>query len=374
MSVVITGGYGFLGWHLACRLRALRGIDPVRIRRDEFADDTALYKALTEAEVVYHVAGVNRAEDPEHVEAANIGLAERLADAIVEVARPIRIVYANSIQAGLDNPYGRGKARAATVLKNAATKVGGAFMDVLLPNLFGEQGRPNYNSFVATFCDAIVQGGTPTVIEDRELSLLHAQRAAQALIDAAESSTGGQVVPCGELRLVSEVLAKLIGFEELYVHGEVPNLNDQFDLDLFNTYRSYTFPERAAIRPTVHSDARGDLFETLRFHGGQGQSYASTTVVGQKRGEHYHLHKVERFVVVHGEAEIGFRRLFHDDVLTVRVSGTEPTIVDMPTMWVHNLRNVGDSPLITLFWSDQLLDRENPDQYFELVSPEGASA
>jgi UDP-2-acetamido-2,6-beta-L-arabino-hexul-4-ose reductase len=109
------------------------------------------------------------------------------------------------------------------------------------------------------------------------------------------------------------------------------------------------------------------LFETGRVHGGTGQSYFSSTSPGKTRGEHYHLRKVERFVVVQGDAEISLRRLFHDEVVTFRLSGDRPAMVDMPTMWVHNIRNVGETDLLTLFWSDQLLDPDNPDQFPELV-------
>lgn len=374
MSAVITGGFGFLGWHLAARLRALSGVEPVRLGRESFGPAGNLAAALARAEVIYHVAGVNRAQEPDDVEAANIALAQKLADGVVASGRPVRIVFANSIQAKLDNPYGRGKAQAAAILAAAASKVGGSFVDVLLPNLFGEHGRPKYNSFVATFCDLIVRGESPTVIEDREVPLLHAQRAAQVLMEAAAKESGGVVEPVGVIRKVTEVRAQLQEFDRLYRAGEIPSISKQFDLDLFNTYRSYTFPERAAIRPRVHSDARGSLFETLRSHGGTGQAYASTTLPGQTRGEHYHLHKVERFVVLSGRAEIGFRKLLEDEVLTIEVSGEEPTIVDMPTMWVHNLRNTGPTDLITVFWSDQLLDPGNPDQFWELVSPKEASA
>jgi UDP-2-acetamido-2,6-beta-L-arabino-hexul-4-ose reductase len=121
------------------------------------------------------------------------------------------------------------------------------------------------------------------------------------------------------------------------------------------------------IAPQVHADQRGSLFETVRAHGGTGQAFVSTTVPGAMRGDHYHLHKVERFFVVKGEAEISLRRLLHDDVVRFRLSGSTPSFVDMPTMWVHNIRNVGDDELVTMFWADQLLDPENPDQYPELV-------
>jgi UDP-2-acetamido-2,6-beta-L-arabino-hexul-4-ose reductase len=123
------------------------------------------------------------------------------------------------------------------------------------------------------------------------------------------------------------------------------------------------------ISPAVHADDRGDLFETVRAHGGTGQAFVSTTRPGKLRGEHYHLHKVERFFVVKGEAEIRLRRLLHDDVVTFRLSGERPSFVDMPTLWVHNIRNVGESELVTMFWSDQLLDPDNPDQYPEKLEP-----
>ena len=128
------------------------------------------------------------------------------------------------------------------------------------------------------------------------------------------------------------------------------------------------------IAPKVHSDQRGDLMETVRSHGGTGQSFVSTTLPGQMRGDHYHLHKVERFFVLKGEAEISLRRLRHDDVVTFRMSGARPAFVDMPTLWVHNIRNVGEAELITVFWADQLLDPENPDQYPERVSVERGGA
>ena len=182
---VITGGFGFLGWHLACRLRALAGVEPTRLGREDLADTVRLERGLAGAEVVFHLAGVNRAATPDEVEEGNVDIARRTAEAVRRNGRPVRLVYANSIQADLDNPYGRGKRRAAEELAAAVGEVGGRFVDVLLPNLFGEHGRPRYNSFVATFSDAVARGEQPKVLEDREVPLLHAQRAAQALVDAA---------------------------------------------------------------------------------------------------------------------------------------------------------------------------------------------
>lgn len=373
MKVVITGGQGFLGWHLACRLRAVYGLDAVRLGRDDFADSSKVMHHVAHADVVVHLAGVNRAESDDAVRVGNIQPAQLLADAVVAAGRGLRLVYSSSIQAELEGPYGEGKAKAAELLQAAVRRVGGSMANVLLPNLFGEHGRPQYNSFVATFCHAVAHGNIPTVTGDRQVPLLHAQRAAQHLIDAMHGTEDERLTPEATSRSVSEVLGLIGEFHEQYANGEIPALTDAFRIDLFNTYRSYTFPQQFPLNATVHADHRGELFETSRTHGGTGQTFVSTTKPGATRGDHYHLNKVERFFVVRGEAEISLRRLLHDEVVRFRVNGSAPGFVDMPTMWVHNITNVGDDDLITMFWADQLLDPANPDQYSERVF-EGARA
>jgi len=362
VRIAVTGGFGFLGWHTSCRLRARNGIEAVRLGRADFADPARLAETLGGVDTVIHLAGVNRAGSDAEVENGNVALAEALVTALGD--RPVHVVYGNSVQMTLDNAYGRGKRRAGEILGTLP----GTMANVVLPNLFGEHGRPAYNSFVSTFCHDVALGGSPQVLEDRTVPLLHAQDAAQALIDAALDPVSGTVTPDGESHGVAEVLDRLRHFHGLYAErGEVPDLSTKFAVDLFNTYRSYLFPDRFPISPPVHADERGRLFETVRSHGGTGQAFVSTTAPGMGRGEHYHLHKVERFFVVAGEAEISLRRLLHDEVVTFRVSGEEPAFVDMPTMWVHNLRNVGSGDLITMFWSDQLLDPDHPDQFPETV-------
>ena len=372
MKVAVTGAGGFLGWHTACRLRAVHQTEPVRLGREDFADPALLQSKLSSVDAVIHIAGVNRADTDDEVEQGNVTLARKLADALKTVGKPIDVVFANSVQADLDNPYGRGKRAAADLLAEGARARGGHSADLLLPNLFGEHGRPGYNSFVATFAHEVAAGRTPAVTGDREIELLHAQDAAAALIGAV----GGDVRKAvhGEPMRISRVLELFQEFHELYrKRGEVPDISTPMRRNLFNTYRAATFPEMWPVSPEVHGDNRGDLFETVRAHGGTGMAFISTTLPGQKRGEHYHLHKVERFFVVKGEAEIQLRRLMHDDVVTFRLSGDKPSFVDMPALWVHNIRNVGETELVTMFWADQLLDTDNPDQYPETIAEETAA-
>ena len=362
MRVAVTGAHGFLGWHLSCRLLATRGIEPVRLGRADLGDPQALRVGLEDVDTVLHVAGVNRAESDEDVERGNVELARTLAVALGD--RPVHVVYADSVQVDEDNAYGRGKRRAAEILGERP----GTFADVVLPNLFGEHGRPAYNSFVATFCHEVAAGREPSVHEDRLVPLLHVQSAAESLILEAERRQRHATRPQGEPRAVVEVLQMLQGFHEQYaVRGEVPDVSTPFSRDLFNTYRSHLFPDAYPIHPEPHADQRGILVEAVRAHGGTGQTFVSTTVPGALRGDHYHLRKIERFMVVRGDAEISLRRLYHDDVVRFRVSGGSPGFVDMPTMWAHSIRNVGDDDLVTVFWADQLLDPEHPDQYPQKV-------
>ena len=369
MKIAITGGRGFLGWHTAVRLHAVHGTDADLVGREHFESAASLANALVGSDTVIHLAGVNRAEGDEAVENSNIEIASTLANAISISAEPIHLVYGNSIQSQLDNPYGRGKFRAGEILKEAVRKSGGTFVDAQLPNIFGEHGRPNYNSFVATFCNEIVCGRRPEVIEDRLVSLLHAQGAATVLIDAAINREPVNLLPVGETRLVSEVLGILSDFHKKYTRGQIPALDDAFTIDLFNTYRSYMFPQSFPFKAAVNEDPRGQLFEAVRSHGGTGQTFVSTTAPGMTRGDHFHLSKIERFFVIQGSAEIALRKVQGDEVVRFHVSGKERAFVDMPTMWVHNIRNVGDDDLITLFWADQLLNPAAPDTYWEPVEP-----
>lgn len=361
MRVLLTGASGFLGWHTRVRLRALTDLDIVPVTRENW---NQLGELVSSADAVIHVAGVNRGE-PNDVETGNVRLAEALAQAVKDAARPTRIVFANSIQSGNGTPYGTGKARAAQLLRDAAEAVGGSFVDVLLPNIFGEHGRPAYNSFVATFVDAVIKGIEPE-IQDREVALLHVQGAAEALRDALTTSET-TIAPAATPTTVAAVLATLQEFRSVYAKGDIPALETPLRVDLFNTCRAALFPGHYPLPLTVHSDERGRLVETVRAHGGQGQTFVSTTKPGITRGDHFHLQKVERFVVLSGTARISLRRVFHHDVVHFEVSGERPVVVDMPTMWVHNITNVGSSELTTLFWTHSLFDPEHPDTYWEPV-------
>jgi UDP-2-acetamido-2,6-beta-L-arabino-hexul-4-ose reductase len=333
----------------------------VPIGRAVLNDPDRLHCAVKDVAAVLHCAGVNRGSDRD-VADGNVWLARSLANAIRRLDCPVRLVYANSIQSKRGGVYGDSKRRAAEILGDVAMKRGG-FADVLLPNLYGEHGRPHYNSFVATFCHEVFHGREPQIVNDREIPLLHVQDAAAALISEASSNGNTGIELAGVPVAISSVLTRLRTFETTYRSGELPDISAPFGARLFNTYRSYVFPARYPLAVLPRKDARGALVECVRTGHAGGQAFVSTTMPGAVRGEHVHLRKFERFLVIDGDAEISLRRLFTDVVVRFRVSGAAPAIVDMPTMWVHNIVNVGDKPITTFFWANELFSPSDPDTF-----------
>ena len=361
---VLTGGDGFLGWHTRLAIHS-EGSDSDHLPVGDYWDEEKSLELLDGSDHLIHLAGVNRGSD-EEVQQGNVRFAEQVAGALREVASPPRTVtYSNSIQAQMGGVYGDAKAEAGSILREAAHEVGAEYRELLLPNLYGEHGRPFYNSVVSTFCYLIAtQSGAPKIEVDRELGLLHAQDAADWLVGAIDED---EVTDLVTNMTVSDLLSRLEKISDCYRGGEVPDLSTDFGRNLFNTYRSYLVGEEMPFALTRHADERGSFFEVIRTHGGDGQSSFSTTEPDVRRGDHYHRRKVERFTALSGHAEISMRRLFTDDTLSFAVSGDVPMAIDIPTGWTHDLKNTGYETLYMHFWTNDLFDPENPDTFAEEV-------
>jgi UDP-2-acetamido-2,6-beta-L-arabino-hexul-4-ose reductase len=361
MSVVaMTGAHGFLGWHTRAALHSVSSTVRSIAVGDEF-DLTAAAGILDAADTLIHIAGVNRAPD-EAILDGNIGFARQLVAALERAKHPPeRVVFANSIQAGNGTPYGSSKAQAAELLSNACSRASIEFVDVALPNLFGEHGKPFYNSVVATFCHQLSHGHAPIVEDDPLLTLMHAQNAADLLVGSTAREITASIT-------VSELSTRLRDIAACYSDGQIPDLGTPLAVDLFNTYRSFAFQVRPTFPLRRNADERGSFFETTRSLGGPAQSSFSTTARDVVRGDHYHRRKVERFVVLSGTGTISLRRLFSNATLELTVSGNEPVAVDMPTMWAHRIVNTAPAgELYTAFWSNELFNPERPDTYPERV-------
>lgn len=371
MRIVITGAKGLIGWHAHARLHALNcaarfkgDVEPFDIApldHGEFDDDSRLADALTGAHAVLHFAGVNRGAEAE-VEAANPTIAKRLVEMSSKVGSAAHIVYANSTHAASDTPYGRSKRIAGAIIAAGPH----AYTDLVLPHIFGEGARPFYNNVTATLIAQILSGSQPDINPNGEVNLLHAGAAAQVAIDCALSAQTGRIYPEATPIAVPELYEQLREMHEGYSANVYPDLSNPFVRDLFNTYRSATYPEAWPRPLKLNTDQRGTLFEAVKGGGG-GQAFLSTTKPGISRGDHFHLSKIERFLVVQGEGVIRMRKVLGDEVWEFRVSGDEPAPVDMPTLHTHSIENVGDSDLLTLFWTHEQFDPANPDTFADKV-------
>jgi UDP-2-acetamido-2,6-beta-L-arabino-hexul-4-ose reductase len=378
--VAVTGADGFLGWHLACLARTSRDVEVVGLGRPDLVDPETLAAKIADVDAVIHLAGANRGTDVE-ISDTNRRLAEVVAGAVARTPA-VRVIYANSTHADGQTVYGKSKAEAATILRRGVGP-GASVVDVVLPHLFGEHGRPFYNSFVATFCQQLAVGDDPSIDGDRTVELLHARDASGLLLELALSEGQGEDVvrPSGHATSVGDVFAVLTRQAAEYASGVFPDLSSLFEARLFNQLRSYAQPfnihDRRSSRfdsPRAlpqHVDERGGLVEIAKAFGGQSQSFFSTTNPGVSRGNHFHTYKVERFAVVSGDAEIALRRVGQEQIHRFSVSGREPVVVDIPTLHTHSITNVGQTELLTLFWTDEVFDPDAPDTYAEPVAVAG---
>lgn len=365
IRIGVTGADGLLGWHLRVHLLPQADVTVSCAGRDTFADSAKLQAFVAGCDAIAHFAGVNRGAEAE-VEAGNPAIARAMVNALRATSGRPHVVYANSTHQERDTAYGRSKRRSAEWLAEWASHAGARFTNLVLPHVYGEGGRPNYNSVVATFCHELAQNRDPRVSKEGDLELVHAQRVASEIVACIRQAKTGERRLAGEPLRVSALLERLRSFASSYENQVIPRLDSALDLNLFNTYRSYLFPAHYPVTPTQRSDARGALFEAVKsLHGGQ--CFISTSHPGVTRGNHYHSRKMERFLVLQGDALIRLRRLLFPQVHEFRVTGATPCYIDMPTFYTHDITNIGAGELVTLFWSHELFDPGQPDTYPEKV-------
>ncbi len=371
-KIAVTGAAGLLGTHMCIFLSTLEDVEVVPIDRETFTNGLA--GALDGTDIIFHFAGINRGSD-EEISDGNPQLTQTLTDALIKTDTTPHVLFSSSIQENSTNIYGRSKAAARDILAQWGKKTDGNFTNIVLPHIFGEGGRPNYNSVIQTFCHLLANNKAPTIDNDGEIEPIHAQRACEQIANLALAKRQKMAKPkyqshriTGRTMRVSEMLDRLQKMADLYAQNIIPDLRDEFDLDLFNTYRSYLYPAKYPVKLTKHSDTRGWLVETVKEHNG-GQVFFSTTRPGITRGNHFHRHKVERFLVVSGQADICIRKIGQNHVETFAVTGDEPSFVDIPTLETHSITNTGNTELLTLFWVHEIFDPEHPDTYFIDVKP-----
>ena len=364
MKILITGAKGFVGRNLVVALDRIGDIDV-----HKFDIDSApgmLEEGLASVEVIFHLAGVNRPQKEEEFEAVNVGsLARVLAGLELMGTRPL-IIFSSSVQALLDNPYGRSKRRAEELLFDYSARTGSPVRIFRLPGVFGKWCRPNYNSVVATFCYNIARGLAIQLSDpSKKIEIVHVDDVVKTFIGVMGERSGGavlaEVAPSFQIALgeLANVLREFRKDREIL---RLADLSDPLRRRLFGTYVSYLPSDGFSYSPGSKSDERGSLAELLKADG-HGQIFVSRTRPGITRGNHYHDMKVEKFIVLEGNAKIRFRHMSTNEIVQYAVSGNEFRVVDIPPGWTHSLENVGPRELIVLFWSSEVFDPARPDTY-----------
>ena len=412
MKVLVTGAKGFVGRNLCESLKNIRdnkdrrpayqALRPMEVYEYDLDSTAAQLDAwCAECDFVFNLAGVNRPEDAAEFMEGNAGFAGSLLGMLEAHGNACPVMLASSTQAFLqgrfaDSEYGRSKLAAEELLREHAARTGAPALVYRFPNLYGKWCRPNYNSAVATFCSQVANG-LPTTVNDPavELELLYiddlVEEMLRALLGAEHrcSFEGTEPAPApdgpfcycpGRDRVtLGRIVELLEGFHAARADLSVPDVTaGSFSKKLYSTYLSYLDPRDLSYPLAKNVDARGSFTEFLRTPD-RGQVSVNVSRPGITKGQHWHHTKWEKFLVVSGEALVQLRRLGEDaegrphPVVEYRLSGDEPTVVEMVPGYTHNLVNLSDEhDLVTVIWANEPYDPNRPDTFYEAVEPPAA--
>ena len=414
MKILVTGAKGFVGKNLIAELRNQGYTDLFEFDID--SNQTLLNEYSRDCEFIFHLAGVNRPENPKEFMTGNFGFTSRLLESLRKHNNKAPILITSSIQAELDNPYGKSKKAGEDLLFQYSQEANVPVYIYRLPNVFGKGCRPNYNSAVATFCNNIandlpIQVNDPNV----EMSLVYIDDVIKSFIDKlkyiekADSSFryasfgmtsscrehGGEkeavaspplpsllsqnedchserseeslnpfesVTPIHTIKL-GEIVYLLYQFKESRLNLQVPDMSDAFTKKLYSTYLSYLPKEKFSYPLKMNVDQRGSFTEFLKSPD-RGQVSVNISKPGIVKGNHWHHTKNEKFLVVSGKGVIRFRKIDSNEIIEYYVSSDKLEVVDIPVGYTHNIENVGDTDMVTIMWVNEIFDKEKPDIFF----------
>lgn len=371
MKVLITGADGFVGKNLQLHLAEREDVEVVCFTRANTATD--LPNLLEGVECVFHLAGVNRPQDPTEFVTGNADLTVALVGAVEAEMRArggkLPIVYTSSTQAARDNPYGASKRAAEEALQAFAARSGAAAHVFRLPNVFGKWCRPNYNSAVATFCHNIARG-LPIQVNDpaAALTLVYVDDVVERFIqlmdgaDAALDAEGFATVTPQYTTTVGEIARLIETFRASRDTLMTERVGAGFVRALYATYVSYLPVESFTYTVPQHGDPRGVFVEMLKTPD-CGQFSFFTAHPGITRGGHYHHTKTEKFLVIKGEARFKFRHMQSGETHELLTSGDKAEIVETVPGWTHDITNIGNEEMVVMLWANEVFDRAKPDTY-----------
>jgi len=368
-TVLVTGSEGFIGKNLIVRLQELENVAIKSFDKEDDID--TLKKYLKESNIIFHLAGVNRPKNVEEFERVNAGLTITLIELLEEMDNKIPIVMTSSIQAELDNPYGKSKKMAEDELIKYDKKNSVPVYIYRLPNVFGKWSRPNYNSVVSTFCYDISHN-LDIIISDpeKELELVYIDDVIDEFVKLLFKEDRNLDKYFYNIKRVfkvslGELAEKIYQIRDMRKTLIVPDLSDDFTKFFHATYLSYLDKNDFSYEMDSKEDNRGSFIELTKSNS-FGQVSVSRSRKGIIRGNHYHNTKNEKFCVIKGKAVIKLRNILDDKIIPYHVSDKKIEIVDIPPGYTHSIENLteGDGEMVLLIWANEIFDPENPDTYY----------
>lgn len=366
MNILVTGAKGFIGKNLIVELRN-QGFNQIfEYTRD--SDPELLEKYTKECDFVIHLAGVNRPKSESDYMEGNHHFTSQLLNLLKTHDNKVPIIATSSIQAELDNPYGRSKRAMEKLLFQHQQEIGAPVYIYRLPNVFGKWSKPNYNSVVATFCDNIARNLSIQIHNPMtELTLSYIDDVLEEFLRALKGTPTIQgkycVVPFTHSISLGELANLIESFKDSRTNLSIANMDDALTKKLYSTYLSFLPVDQFLYDLKMNLDKRGSFTEFIKTTSG-GQVSVNISKPGITKGNHWHHTKNEKFLVVSGKGLIRFRKLDSDDIIEYKVNGEKLQVVDIPTGYTHSIVNVGDTDLVTVMWVNECFDPIKPDTYY----------
>lgn len=363
MKIVVTGAKGFIGKNLCIMLREHGYQDIVEVDRKTSQQMLAQY--LSEADFVYHLAGINRPKDDSEFQQGNADLTCFIAEQLQLSNKKVPIVLSSSSQAELKNAYGQSKLIAEQAVEQYGIITGAAYYIYRFPNVFGKWCKPNYNSFVATFCYNTLNNIDVTINDPHApVTLVYIDDVCACLISLinGDSDSGYKTVSPSYSTTVGDVANLLRSFKSSRNNLVTENVGTGLVRALYSTYISYMSPEQFSYSIPSYGDERGVFSEMLKTKEA-GQFSFFTAHPGITRGGHYHHSKNEKFLVVKGKALFKFEHIVTGERYELLTDSSSLRIVETVPGWSHDITNIGDEEMIVMLWANEIFDREAPDTF-----------
>ena len=398
MNILVTGAKGMVGLALCANLKNIRdGKNRTRpdIKIDEIfeydIDNSVeeLNEFCQKADFVFNLAGINRPKSNDEFMQGNFGFGEMLLNTLKKYGNKAPVMLSSSIQATLigrygQSDYGKSKLAGEELLFKYGEETGAKVAVYRFPNLMGHS-RPNYNSAVSTFCNAVAND-LPYTVNDRnaEVELLYIDDLVEGMFDLLEGKEkhcdyDGLIpvenekgrycfVPLTYKVTLGEIVDLLQQFKQQPETLVVPDIpNNSFAKKLYSLYLSYLPADKFKFALKMNCDDRGSFTELLKTVN-CGQFSVNISKPGITKGQHWHNSKWEFFIVVSGRALIEERNIHTNEKVSFEVSGDKIEAVHMIPGWTHNIINLSDTEnLVTVMYCNEIFNPNKPDTYFEPV-------